>query len=221
MEERARRLSPRPPIDHIRRPQILAAAGAVIAERGVAGTRIADIAERAGTSPAGVLYWFGSKEELLTETLTRAEQEFAAQLDADLAELATPTEKLLALIEGSVSGEDWQLWIELWARALHDPSVRESRQRLDDEWRRRIERIIREGVERGEFAPDTIDGAALALAGIIDGLAVQVTLRDWKVNPAHMLEVCVGAADRLLGSDLRAAMRKRNRKPPTMGSVLR
>ena len=35
-------MSPRPSIDHIRRPQILAAAAEVIAERGVAGTRIAD-----------------------------------------------------------------------------------------------------------------------------------------------------------------------------------
>ena len=51
-------MSPRPQIDHIRRPQLLAAAAEVIAERGVGATRIADVAERAGTSPAAVLYWF-------------------------------------------------------------------------------------------------------------------------------------------------------------------
>jgi len=44
-------VSPRPQIDHIRRPQLLRAAADVIVERGLASTRIADVAERAGTSP--------------------------------------------------------------------------------------------------------------------------------------------------------------------------
>ena len=69
-------MSPRPQIDHIRRPQILAAAAEVIAERGVSGTRIADVAERAGTSAPGVLYWFDSKDQLLGEALAAAEARF-------------------------------------------------------------------------------------------------------------------------------------------------
>src|SRR5947208_2362263 len=48
---------PRPQIEHIRRPQLLDAAAGVIAERGIASTRIADVAERAGTSPPAALYW--------------------------------------------------------------------------------------------------------------------------------------------------------------------
>ena len=63
-------MSPRPAIDHIRKPQILRAAAEVITERGLTATRIADIAERAGTSPPAVLYWFESREQLLTEALT-------------------------------------------------------------------------------------------------------------------------------------------------------
>ena len=47
-------MSPRPQIDHIRRPQILEAAVEVICERGLRNTRIADVAERAGTSPSAV-----------------------------------------------------------------------------------------------------------------------------------------------------------------------
>ena len=54
-------MTPRPQIDHIRRPQLLAAAAEVIAERGLAATRIADVAERVGASPAAVLYWFESR----------------------------------------------------------------------------------------------------------------------------------------------------------------
>ena len=83
-------MSPRPPIDHIRRPQILAAAIEVIAERGIAATRIADVAERAGTSPAGVLYWFKTKDELLGQALTADERRFADDLAARLPASTTP-----------------------------------------------------------------------------------------------------------------------------------
>ena len=58
-------MSPRPQVDHIRKPQILNAAGEVIARKGVDATRIADVAEAAGTSPAAVIYWFESRDELL------------------------------------------------------------------------------------------------------------------------------------------------------------
>ncbi len=44
-------MTPRPQIDHIRRPQLLAAAAEVIAERGMGATRIADVAERVGHQP--------------------------------------------------------------------------------------------------------------------------------------------------------------------------
>ncbi len=78
-------MSPRPSTGHVRRPAILKAAAEVIAERGVIGTRIADVAERAGTSPPGVLYWFATKDELLTEALAFSDDHFYASLNDQLA----------------------------------------------------------------------------------------------------------------------------------------
>src|SRR5258708_25943992 len=54
--------------DH-RREQMLRAALEVIAERGYADTRIADVAERAGVSPALVIYYFKTKDQLLTAAI--------------------------------------------------------------------------------------------------------------------------------------------------------
>ena len=87
-------MSPRPQIDHIRKPQLLAAAAEVIAERGLAATRIADVAERAGTSSAGVLYWFESRDELLAEALSSAERSFHDELAARLEPLEDPRARL-------------------------------------------------------------------------------------------------------------------------------
>ena len=110
-------MSPRPQIDHIRRPQLLAAAADVIAERGLAGTRIADVAERVGTSSAAVLYWFSSKDELLAEALIADEERFAEELVSALAGIADPAAKLLRLIDACVDDNNWTMWLEIWARA--------------------------------------------------------------------------------------------------------
>src|SRR5271165_4704736 len=61
-----------PPADS-RREDMLRAALHVIAERGFTDTRIADVAERAGTSPALVIYYFQTKDNLMTEAIRLAE----------------------------------------------------------------------------------------------------------------------------------------------------
>src|SRR5215212_2870535 len=92
-------MSPRPSTGHVRRPAILTAAAAVIAERGVIGTRIADVAERAGTSAPGVLYWFATKDELLTEALAFSDDRFYAELNDQLARLDSAGERLARIVE--------------------------------------------------------------------------------------------------------------------------
>ena len=197
-------MSPRPQIDHIRKPQLLGAAAEVISERGVEGTRIADVAERAGTSPPAVLYWFDSRDELLGEALTFAEDAFYERFSERLEALADPRDRLLALIDASVSGEDWVLGVELWTRALRDERLREARQRHDDRWRAQIATIISDGVEAGVFADADPDRAALELAALIDGLAVQVALGDRLVSQSLMRETCVEVAERVLTTELEA-----------------
>ncbi len=195
-------MSPRPQIEHIRRPQLLAAAAEVIAERGIEATRIADVAERAGTSAPGVLYWFDSRDQLLAEALTFAENGFYDELELRLAGLAGPRERLVALIESSIGGDDWLLWMELWTRALRDEALARSRQELDDRWRAQIAAIVAEGQARGDFAGPQPSRAAVELGALIDGLAVQVALGDSSVSPEVMRTTCLEVAARLLETEL-------------------
>jgi AcrR family transcriptional regulator len=198
-------VSPRPQIEHIRKPQILAAAAEVITERGLAATRIADIAERAGTSASGVLYWFPTKEELLAEALIVDEEQFNERVTQQLVELPSPSAKLLMLFEACVDDYDWTLWIEVWSRALHDDATRRARQRIDDQWRALLASVIRAGQATGEFArAHNPDQVALTLATLIDGLALQVTLRDPLITSGQMLETCIVTAQHFLEVDLRA-----------------
>ncbi len=198
-------MSPRPSIDHIRRPQILAAAAEVIAERGVAGTRIADVAERCGVSPPALLYWFDSKEQLLAEALTADDDRFYEELDERLDGAATPGERMVALIETATEGaDDFALWMELWTWALRDAELRAARERFDSRWRAAIEAVVVDGVAAGEFGAADPPQVALAIAALIDGLSAQAALGDPEVSNPRLTETVLGSAEKLLEAELPA-----------------
>jgi AcrR family transcriptional regulator len=199
-------MSPRPRLDHVRRPAILAAAAEVIRERGLENTRVVDVAERAGTSAPSVLYWFASKGELLTVALTAAEENFYQQLHASLEELASARDRIVRLIESASGTGDYDaaLWIDLWARALRDEEMAGIREQLDLRWRRTIAAIVKEGQDAGEFGPTDPDQLALLLGSLLDGLSVQIALGDPAGTPERARELCLRLAGRELGCDLTA-----------------
>jgi AcrR family transcriptional regulator len=194
-------MSPRPTTGHVRRPAILKAAAEVIAERGVIGTRIADVAERAGTSPPGVLYWFATKDELLTEALAFNDDRFYAELSGRLAELDSARDRLARLVElwPSEGDQETVLWMELWVRALRDPAVNAARAELDARWRAAIAGVVREGQATGEFGGEDPEGFALTLGALMDGFAIQLALRDPAVTPELVREHCMALVEERLG----------------------
>ena len=197
-------MSPRPRLDHVRRPEMLAAAASVIRQRGLENARVADIAEEAGTSAPSVLYYFASKAELLKEALSSAEERFYEKLAIELAHLGSARERLLLIIRSSCGEGDYDaaLWMELWARALRDPELAATRAELDGRWRRAIADVVRYGQERGEFGPADPEEFAVLLAALLDGLAVQIALRDMEVTPERVRELALKLAERELGCEL-------------------
>ena len=197
-------MSPRRKLSDARRRQILKAAVQVIADKGLCDTGIKDVADQAGTSPALVIYYFGTKDALLAEALAFAEDRFYAQTADAVAGMASARDRLVELVRCSCSvGEDdfdeWVLWLDLWARAPRDPDVARDRLAMDRRWRTTIGEIVREGQARGEFAPVDVDAFALRLAALIDGLAILVVLRDPEVTRDRMFDLCVDTCAKELG----------------------
>ena len=121
-----------------RRDQMLAAAAQLIAERGFSDTRIADVAARVGASPALVIYYFGTKDTLLTEALRWSEQSFYEAADEMLATTNAMVKRLETLVAWTClpqADEDmpgaWGLWFDLWAQAFRHPEVKKDRVELD------------------------------------------------------------------------------------------
>jgi AcrR family transcriptional regulator len=200
-------VSPRPRLDHIRRPAILAAAAEVIRERGLEHARVSDVADRVGTSAPTILYYFASKAELLKEALTSAEERYYEDLKRELIEIESARERLVKIVGGGAGDGDYDaaLWMELWAKALRDPELAAVRAELDGRWRQTIAEIVRYGQERGEFGPAEPEGFALVLSSLLDGLAVQIALKDDELTPARAEELSLAFAERELDCELRAA----------------
>jgi AcrR family transcriptional regulator len=197
-------MSPRRTLSEGRRRQILQATVAVVTERGLCDTRIADVAERAGASPALVIYYFGRRDRLLAEALSFSEASFYEETARQLAEIASARDQLVHLIRMSCSAgggdlDEWVLWLDLWARAPRDPDVARDREQLDRRWRESIAGIVRRGQAAGEFGPVDAEDFSLRLAALIDGLAIQVVLDDPEVPPARMFDLCMETAARELG----------------------
>jgi AcrR family transcriptional regulator len=211
-------MSPRPKVEHLRKPQIVAAAAEVLYERGLFDTRIADIAERAGTSSPTILYYFESKDRLLEEAVDHSDREFYERLSAGQARHESAADKLVHLIEETSRGpgglSDYTLWMEIWVRARRDPTVRQNYFRLDRRQRELIADIVREGQSAGEFSPDTdAEDFAISLSGLMDGLGVQVTLGQPDLPPQRMVARCLALASSELGCKLQPSSEGKKRQP--------
>ena len=187
-----------------RRDQMLMASAHLIAERGFSDTRIADVAERVGASPALVIYYFGTKDSLLTEALRWSERSFYAAVEEMLLETPSLRARIENLVEACLPEskdvpDDWGLWFDLWAQAFRHPGVNKDRSQLDQQWRDLIGRVVGAGVEAGEIAALDIEGFTVMWAALLDGLVVQVALEDPVVDAALATRVALGVAVKELG----------------------
>jgi len=189
-------LAPKDPEE--RRRRILAAAVDVLTEKGFAGARIADVASAAGTSPALVVYHFGTLDGALAEALGSVEDAFYAELSSANNPEAGAVEQLrtlgtLACETGPAVGS-WALWMEVWVRALHDGQARALARALDARWKQTVRAVVDEGVWEGVFTCADPDATVARLASLMDGLAVQVSLRDPDISAARMTELWLTGA---------------------------
>jgi AcrR family transcriptional regulator len=191
-----------------RRRDILHAAATAIADRGLCETRIADIADLIGVSPALILYYFPTKAALLAEAMIHLDRLFYDRIRVKLEEAPSAEEKLVVLIEESCPSpqgqgdlpDTWALWPATWEMARHDPQLAEARARLDEAWRGEIVSIVEDGISSGEFGPVDAKDFSIQLTAMLDGLAMEAMLGDPTVDSARMSELARTFSRRMLKS---------------------
>lgn len=170
-------------LEEERRVQILDAAERVFTRKGFSKARMDDIVAEAGLSK-GALYWYyKSKDALIKALLDRV---FSGDLRAAETLTGVPgsaTEKLRTFFRTSVEeirGFErlMPLAYEFLALAARRKIVRNVIGGYYHRYHAVLTALLRQGIEQGEFKPVPVDDTALAMVGMLEGIALL-----WMVDP--------------------------------------
>jgi AcrR family transcriptional regulator len=173
---------PRPRLDDDQQNAILDAAVVVIAQRGAASTRLADVARAIGRSTGTLQHYFGSRDELLAAAFRRLNDAGAEAARAAAAEIDDPWARLQSVLDEVLGGgpdwtAEWQVWLEFWTACARDPQLRALTGDVYATWRSLIAEAIAEGRRSGAFTPVAPPAeVAAALLALLDGLALHALL---------------------------------------------
>jgi AcrR family transcriptional regulator len=139
-----------------RRHEIVDVSAKVFAERGYHATSTMELCEANGIGKGALYYYIGAKEQLLAAIHDRVMDE--VMLGADRAELAggTPPERLAMLGEELLDvifrfpDHVWVFLHDFPALTGQNAEVFRQRRRA---YERRVEAVLRQGVESGDFRP--------------------------------------------------------------------
>ena len=181
-----------------RRESVVRAAIDVIAEKGLVGTRVADIAARAGMSAGHVLYYFEGKSDIFSRALRTIEDDLRGQALAAFEELPAAADRWAWLVEQAAPTGPGDvrvlLWIEAWARAPREPDVAALVVELDRRWIALLVELIEYGRDTGEFGIADPREFAVRFAALMDGLTLQVVGGSQAVDRERMLDICMRAS---------------------------
>ncbi|MER6348740.1 TetR family transcriptional regulator [Streptomyces sp. NPDC001595] len=187
---------PRSPEAQQRQRDILRIAMDTFAARGYNNASLAEIADRAGLTQAGVLHHFRSKANLLTSVLELRD-------DDDIEQLGTERPRGLAflrhLVDTAARNAEREgivrLYAVLSAESVTDghPAQEYFRGRYEG-LRALVAEALREACELGEVRGDTaVEDTANAIIAVMDGLQVQWLLAPDRVDMAASTDRAVSA----------------------------
>lgn len=186
-----------------RRAEIVDAAAGVALSEGLECVTLRRIAEELAVRPGLISHYFPSAEDLVAEAFGSAA---SAEIDALLPEErpeGTPTEHLARFL-ARTTGEAYDAVSRLWINARHLSRYREVlRERVavqEAAWRARLEGLIRQGVESGEFRTADPLVTTLQILVVLDGLGVDVNVGDEDL-PEAVTRMAFLTAERELGLD--------------------
>ena len=163
--------------------QIVDAAAAVLGRQGYENTSMKEIAQEVGVAPGLLHYYFDSKEELLTEVVEQLHREVEAEWLAAIDDLSDPLERIATGLDAAEAKcrerpEFFRLMFDMYSVGMRNPAILKRLRAMSDEF---VADVAEESRKVSEQLPaqspfDPKDLAA-AVAGAIDGIAIQALIR--------------------------------------------
>ncbi|MFE5719053.1 TetR/AcrR family transcriptional regulator [Streptomyces erythrochromogenes] len=184
-----------------RRAEIVEAATAVALAEGLECVTLRRIADDLTVRPGLISHYFPAVEDLVAEAFGNAAgRELDVLLPAERPD-GTPTEHL-ARFFSRTSGEDYDAISRLWINARHlsryRPVLRDRVTGQEAAWRGRLEGLLRQGVERGEFRTEDPYVTTIQILVVLDGLGAHANT-DTGGRPDAVTGMAVTTAEHALG----------------------
>ncbi|MDX2139138.1 MAG: TetR/AcrR family transcriptional regulator [Chloroflexota bacterium] len=148
-----------------RRREIISATIALIAQKGMEGLRIRDIAETVGINNATLHYYFKTKEMLIEGVVNTIVHELVSTRSPGATQPTNPREELEAHLSDILyqirhTPQRFVVLGELLMRSHHEQAVHAILKSTDKAWHSFLVDIIKRGVSTGDFNKD-IDASSV------------------------------------------------------------
>jgi TetR/AcrR family transcriptional repressor of nem operon len=154
---------------------LLGVAAEVFAERGYAGTTMAELFGRSGLTKGAFYFHFPSKQQLAVAVVERKQAEWLDRIGSELSAAGSPLVALRRLGPAMLAlhREDpsaWSVW-RLCRELAHEPDVAGTVRRDMQAWVTSIADVLRAAeAERGRPLPAAAEELAAVLVAAFDGL---------------------------------------------------
>jgi AcrR family transcriptional regulator len=148
------------------------------------------------------LYYWDTKGAMLDEALIHGSQRVWVELEAELTQFDTATEKLRHVLHFCSLEGLWPIWIDIWSRALHSPEMAEGHRQLKSTFRGILRDIFSKGMDNGEFKDFDLERAIAGTTALLDGCGVQLAMGDFTMTPMRLQEVLTDITSLLVGTEL-------------------
>jgi AcrR family transcriptional regulator len=181
--------------------EILHAATKVFAKKGVAKTKMVDIADEAGIGKGTIYEYYRSKEEIFGDTFRLIFDQMESQMANAIGHTQDPIVKLKILIQVTLkeflehSGDLAGIMMDFWAEGVRSKNTDVlsiiNLELVYSEYKLLIVDILHDGMKKGIFRKVDANSLASIIIGSMDGIMLQWIINKNAVNLAKVSEVMV------------------------------
>jgi AcrR family transcriptional regulator len=189
-------------VDHEeRRREIALATWRAIDERGVEGTTMRAIADRAGCTIGRLNHYFACREDMLVAALRHAHTQTASRMlraiDGRSGRDALRAVLLEALPLDDQRRTEWKVWLTFWAQAITTESLRSEHQQRYHEWRQLVATLVAQAAP--SLRKPQVERLTDVLIATVDGLGVQTLMSPDAQTERRATQAIAAAIDKLFG----------------------
>ena len=181
--------------------EILQAAMKVFAQKGVANTKIADIATAANIGKGTIYEYFKNKDEIFEQGYHHYMEIMETAIAKEIFKTTDPVEKLRTLfvswvdilMDNSTHFHDFlEIMLDFWAEAVRQKDKQRMKiidlEKIYNDYRKLIISILEEGIRLGKFKKVNTFYTASLMVGALDGIMLQWILNRSYFNMKEAIE---------------------------------